>query len=330
MHFLEERLAQLAPDQMDAALKQNINLKIEVQSRGMEIKRLKKLLLELERELERLQRGVGSRGRERELEEKLEERDRELRELRRRRAGQGADDDALRQAEARNAELEDELENARGLLEDNMDEIERLKEMVERRGDESVSDAGGGESRRERLKRRVAELESENEDLRLGLQEHIELIAQKEDEKGDLADEIETLKLDIEDLQRRREADSIERTESRAQMLEEQEEREAVEDDLNALKDKLAAALIELQQKDDEIEAKNQELEDLVAEHQRIVDVVEDEWRGEVEEARGQVEELRDVCTPDLLLFVRPFSLLLRYLLSVILNRRSFDSIFQS
>jgi hypothetical protein len=38
---------------MDAALKQNINLKIEVQSRGMEIKRLKKLLLELQRELER-------------------------------------------------------------------------------------------------------------------------------------------------------------------------------------------------------------------------------------------------------------------------------------
>ena len=43
MHFLEERLAQLAPDQIDAALKQNINLKIEVQQRGMELKKLKKL-----------------------------------------------------------------------------------------------------------------------------------------------------------------------------------------------------------------------------------------------------------------------------------------------
>ncbi|KAK0189738.1 microtubule associated-domain-containing protein [Armillaria mellea] len=38
-HFLEERLAQLAPDQMDAALKQNIDLKIELSARGQEIKR---------------------------------------------------------------------------------------------------------------------------------------------------------------------------------------------------------------------------------------------------------------------------------------------------
>jgi hypothetical protein len=45
VHFLEERLAQLAPEQ------------IEVQPRGLEIKKLKKLVLELERELERLQRG---------------------------------------------------------------------------------------------------------------------------------------------------------------------------------------------------------------------------------------------------------------------------------
>ncbi|KAJ7583262.1 hypothetical protein C8J56DRAFT_953479 [Mycena floridula] len=295
VHFLEERLAQLAPDQMDAALKQNINLKIEVQSRGMEIKRLKKLLLELERELERLQRGAGSRGRERELEEKLEERDRELRELRRRRVSQGSDDGALMQAEARNAELEDELENARGLLEDNMEEIERLKEMVEKRGDDSMMSEAGGDSRKDRLKRKVAELEADNEDLRLHNQEQAELIAQKEDEKGDLADEVEALRLEIEDLQRRRELDSLERSESRAQMLEEQEEREAVEDDLSALKDKLAAAMIELQQREDDIELKNQELEHMVSEHRRIVDVVEDEWRGEVEEARGQVEELRDV-----------------------------------
>ncbi|KIM80004.1 hypothetical protein PILCRDRAFT_9892 [Piloderma croceum F 1598] len=34
------------------------------------------------------------------------------------------------------------------------------------------------------------------------------------------------------------------------------------------------------------------EIEELVEEHDRIVEVVEREWRGEVEEARGQVEEL--------------------------------------
>jgi hypothetical protein len=42
VHFLEERLAQLAPDQID------------VQQCGLEIKKLRKLVLELERELERL------------------------------------------------------------------------------------------------------------------------------------------------------------------------------------------------------------------------------------------------------------------------------------
>ena len=53
----------------------------------MEIKKLKKLVLSLEHELERLQRLDGNRNRERELEDKLEERERELRDLRRRKSG---------------------------------------------------------------------------------------------------------------------------------------------------------------------------------------------------------------------------------------------------
>ncbi|KIM72398.1 hypothetical protein PILCRDRAFT_51243, partial [Piloderma croceum F 1598] len=40
IHFLKECLAQLAPDQIDTALKQNINLKIEVQQHGIELKKL--------------------------------------------------------------------------------------------------------------------------------------------------------------------------------------------------------------------------------------------------------------------------------------------------
>ena len=99
----------------------------------------------------------------------------------------------------------------------------------------------------------------------------------------------------IEDIQRRREAESIERSESRAQILEEREEREAVEDhdDLNAIRTKLAATTMELQQKEDELDLK--EIDNLIQEHDRVVDVVEQEWRGEVEEARSQAEELEDV-----------------------------------
>ncbi|KAI1785614.1 hypothetical protein LXA43DRAFT_1036902 [Ganoderma leucocontextum] len=286
VHFLEERLAQLAPDQIDAALKQNINLKIEVQQRGMELKKLKKLVLELQRELDHLQRSGGAQSRARELEEKLEERERDLRELRRRRAI-GPDDGALRDLETRNAELEEELENVRGLLEENTEELERLRELAESRGDHSSLGS-------ERWRRQAEELEGENEDLRARIDELEELVTQRTDERDDVADEVEALKLELEDMQRRREAESLERSESRAQILEEREGREAVEEGLNTVRDKLAAAHIEIQQKEDEIEMKNREIDELLAEHQRIVESVEDEWRGEVDEAKGQMEELRD------------------------------------
>lgn len=286
VHFLEERLAQLAPEHIDAALKQNISLKIEVHQRGMEIKKIRKLLMDCQQELERLQRGSGgTEARARELEERLDEREREIRELRRRRAV-GPDDNALRECEARNAELEEQLESVRGLLEENMEEMDRLRVIVERRGDGNASDD---------MRRQAEELEMENEDLKAKLDEQEELLTRVNDEKEDLADEVEALRLENEDLQRRREAESLERSQSRAQILEEREEREAVEDDLNTMRDKLAAVQIELQQKDDDIDVKNREIEDLVAEHERIVEAVQNEWRGEVEEARNQVEELRDV-----------------------------------
>ncbi|KAG6331744.1 hypothetical protein ID866_7347 [Astraeus odoratus] len=292
VHFLEERLAQLAPDQVDAALKQNVSLKVEVQQRGLELKKLKRLVLELERELERTQRErervtSSARGgeRERELEARLAEREREIRELRRGRVGAaGADADVLRQAEMRNEELEEELDNVRGLLEENMEELERLRDLVEKRGGEQSGS----------WSRRVSSLETENEQLHAKVEEQNDLLLQKEDEAQELADEAERLHLELQELQRRYEAESLERSSSRAQILEEREEREAVEEDLNAVRDRLAATMIELQQREDELEMKNKELEDLMADHDRIVAVVEDEWRGEVEEAKAQVEELRD------------------------------------
>ncbi|KAG6819546.1 hypothetical protein H0H93_010792 [Arthromyces matolae] len=294
VHFLEDQLAKLAPDQMEAVLKQNINLKIEVQQRGVELKKLKKLVLELERELDRFQRGGGSKTRERELEEKLEERDRELNEWRRGSA-KDADDDMFRELEAHNAELQERNDNAKAIIEENLEEIERLKDIIDRRGDASLGESSGGEGRRERLKRRAEELEAENEELHARLGEHAEIIGQKEDEKEDLQDEINALRLEIEDIQRKREAESYERSESRAQVLEEREEREAVEEDLNTVRDKLAAVMIELQQREDELDMKTREIDELVAEHQRIIEVVDNEWRGEIEEVRTQVEELRDV-----------------------------------
>ncbi len=273
---------------MEAALKQNINLKIEVQQRGMELKKVRKLVLELENELQRLQRGDATRSsRERELDALLEKREHEIRELRRRLTSEsGQDDAALHEAEERNAELEDELENVRHLLEENMDELERLKDIVERREE----DTGGSSGRQH-----IGALQEEIRDLKGALDEHADALAQREDEKEDLLDQIEALRLQTEDLQCRREAESIERSQSRAMILEERESREAIEDDLNVLRDKLAAANIELQQKDDDLNFKGQEITELIDEHRSILDDVEGEWKGEVDEAKSQIEELRDV-----------------------------------
>lgn len=133
----------------------------------------------------------------------------------------------------------------------------------------------------ERWRRHAEELEGENEDLRVRIDELEELITRGNDKKGDLVDVLGTLKLELEDTRRRREAESHERSQSRAMILDECEECEAVEEDLNAIRNKLAAVQIELQQKEDDLEIEEREIDELVSEHRRIVAEVEDQWRGE-------------------------------------------------
>lgn len=165
--------------------------------------------------------------------------------------------------------------------------MEQLKDMIARNEERNNTDGD--------WKGRVEELEDENDRLRA------ELEAQ-----DNLVDENEQLRLQLEELQRRHEASTLERSQSRAQIVHAQEEMEAFEDDLNSVRDKLAASQIELSQKDDEIEMKNREMDELVDEHRQIVDQVEQEWKGEVDEARGQIEDLKDV-SPDILI-IRPSS----------------------
>ncbi|GJJ11520.1 hypothetical protein Clacol_005753 [Clathrus columnatus] len=301
VHFLEERLNQLAPEHVEAAFKQNINLKIEVQSRGVELKKYKKLLLELEKELQVAQKGAGgSKAREKDLEEALVEREREIRELRRRRAV-GPEDGALREAEARNAELEDhqavleeELESMKAAMEEKLNEIDRLKDELFQRGNVSMA-SDGGETRRARLERQLAVAQDTIEDLRAQHDEDQQHLAQYEEDKEILEDEVERLKLALEDSERRREAETFERSESRTQLLEEREERDALEDTLNSVRDQLAATSIELQQREDELDLKNRELDEMTMEHEVFIADAKDAWRGELAELRTQNDELRDV-----------------------------------
>jgi len=311
VHFLEERLAELAPDQIEAALKQNINLKIEVQQHRIDLKKQKKLILELEQELERLQKGDP---RTRDLEERLAERERELKELRRRKGHGAESEDKIRHlelaVEERSLELRDfrrsaqemrelefelddarealrlkdqelmrkneELDYIRQLLQDNNDEFERIRSQAEGKPNtplriEARQDASA-------MQRKLVDLEAEKE--------------QWEDDRDLLVGEIGILRGQMEGLERRREAESIERSASRAMLLDQEEEKAAVEDDLNTMRDKYAAAQIELQQREDDLEMKEREINDLLDEHRRILQQVEDDYRVEVSDLN---QELMDV-----------------------------------
>ena len=59
--------------------------------------------------------------------------------------------------------------------------------------------------------------------------------------------------------------------------------------------DKLAAAQLDVDRRDAEIEQLNEELDVKVREHEKEIQQVEAEWRDEVLEARAQVDELKDV-----------------------------------
>ena len=277
----------------------------------MDLKKQKKLILELEQELERLQKGDH---RTRDLEERLAERERELKELRRRKGYGAESEDRVRQLEmaveerslelrgfrgaaqeVRELELElddarealrlkdkelmqkdEELDHIRQLLQDNNDEFERIRRQAE--GTPSTSLRIEARQDASVLQRKVADLEAEKEEW--------------EDDRDVLIEEIGILRGQMEDLHRRHEAESIERSTSRAMLLDQEEEKAAVEEDLNTMRDKYAAAQIELQQREDDLEMKDREINDLIDEHRRILQQVEEDYRAEFTDVN---QELADV-----------------------------------
>lgn len=75
----------------------------------------------------------------------------------------------------------------------------------------------------------------------------------------------------------------------------------------NHLRDRLAAATIELEQKENDLEVRNEELTGYLNELDQRTQEVED-WKTEVREERARVEELQDVSF--FLLLYSPTSLL--------------------
>ncbi|KAJ1309342.1 hypothetical protein OPQ81_006121 [Rhizoctonia solani] len=274
VHFLEERLNQLAPDHLEAALKQNISLKIEVQSQRVELKKHKKAATDAERAMADLRREMeisGSsstalqeeRARRIETEKLLDERERELRALRRRVGSGGSATGEVQDLRARNAQLEDELEEARQALAETTEALEHSGAAA------------------------VEELEEENAALRREAQAQLDALAQLGDERDDAREELDALRLAHEQLIRRHEASLQERSASRLQFEDERFEREALEEDVNALRDKLTATNIEMESRENEFRV-------LEAELRADMDERDAEWRQEMAELGSRVEELQD------------------------------------
>ncbi|KAG9049402.1 hypothetical protein FS837_010342 [Tulasnella sp. UAMH 9824] len=314
VHFLEERLTEMAPEHMEATFKANVRLKVEVHARGAEIKKLKKLVLELEKELselhererERSARGPNAAVLER-FERELDEKDEEIRELKKRlKVAEGSklssssnptlkrlqDDNAA--LLERQADLEDQLERRRVDLEETNEEMENLRAAFQQRVDENENDS---------TRRRIKDLERINEELEKQLADCEAELKNQAEEDALLREDLDQLAAQLEESERRRQADAVERSVSRAEIIEEREEREALEQNANEFRDKLAAATIELEAKEDEIDELRTTIKSLEAEfndrlgeqegilrkYERELDVLE-EQKAKAEAARAQAE----------------------------------------
>ncbi|KAH8918875.1 hypothetical protein BT69DRAFT_538771 [Atractiella rhizophila] len=334
--FLEDRLAKLAPDQIDAALKENIELKIEFQAARTEMKKYKRLLLEAE-----VARWKRDYGREKETRAHLEEQVREMR--RGGRMSEGEVDEEVerllveldREREERE-DLAAELEVARARLDEALERLEeedamsmsvegRRKRAGSRLSDarwDGRSEAGGsavsgserragrgGDERREvaRLERRLADLEQENASLRSQTIAQVTMLTSRNTEKEKLYDEIEVLKEEYGRLQTdfervKRERDR-ERAGSRARSMiddggDGERSREEMEDDINAYRDKVAAMELRLEQKEKEIDDLMHDLDMRDQEHGDEVKRAEEDWKAEIDEARAAKEEMALVRLP--------------------------------
>ncbi|KAE8538720.1 hypothetical protein D1P53_005083 [Cryptococcus gattii VGV] len=261
-HFLKERLSNMAPEHIEGALKENVKLKLEILTLGKELKKLKKLVMQQDKDLAAAARESGKSQEARELEnlwnqekERRKAAEQEIKTLQEEIGARGMDDELrskLEDAEAsedvwrkRTEELEAELEDQKALNEDQIEELERFRNAMDRARDEM-----------ERMKEELNSAKSLSESENASLQADLSIA-----KKGVMS-------------------------EDDAELLEER---------LNELQDKVAAAQLELDNRDREVDELNAELDTKIREHEIELQQVAEEWRDEVLEARTQVDELKDV-----------------------------------
>lgn len=258
IYFLEERLAKLTPEQMDVALKETIELKVEYQSLKQELKKHKKWLLEATNALEESRKNQDmAHGRVSRTEQEA-----------------NAEISRLR------AELEAEKQ-AR------LEEREDLESQL----DDALARANEREEEGEELHKNINGLEEENAKLRSQVNAQVTMLATRNDEKEQLYDELEALKQDNLAL----ETELQEQRDRRASSASGRETSIAeLEDELNKYRDKLSAAMLDLERREKDIAELNTELDQREAEHEEDVAKAIDEWKIALEEARQDKDQLTD------------------------------------
>lgn len=178
----------MAPEHIEGALKENVKLKLEILTLGKELKKLKKLVMQQDKDLAAAVRESGKSQEARELEnlwnqekERRKAAEQEIKTLQEEIEAGGMDElrSKLEDAEAsgdvwrkRTEELEAELEDQKALNEDQIEELGRFRDAMDRAHDEmermkeelnsakSLSESIGlGKGREARLAQKIQELE---------------------------------------------------------------------------------------------------------------------------------------------------------------------------
>ena len=191
----------------------------------MDVKSWRKAARDLERELKNLQAHSDKTSKD--LEDQLDDREKEIDDLRQRLLlrNNTTPNDQHSALLDKYAALEDELENAKSVLQETNDELERLRDALEAAQSHRSSTSGGS-----RMDRRLEELERRNQELEATLEDAQEAVAERDQLIESLEDANATLRLDVEHLDHERQRAMQERSESRAEVFEEREEREALEE----------------------------------------------------------------------------------------------------